>query len=164
VAAVAAAAARRRFLPAAVASAARGQRFMAGGVKPYTPLQAAIDAVAKGSGRKFVERLLPPPTLLVPVPLARPASCGSVVSTSQGINVITEAFRVKGLETLRQTASCARAQHSCLHPRARAVWTRRSASTSIRARRTTRSEASPSCRTAWAIILTSPLYSDLNIK
>ena len=44
-----------------VASAARGQRFMAGGVKPYTPLQAAIDAVAKGSGRKFVERLLPHP-------------------------------------------------------------------------------------------------------
>jgi hypothetical protein len=61
VAAVAAAAARRSFLPAAVASAARGQRFMAGGVKPYTPLQAAIDAVAKGSGRKFVERLLPHP-------------------------------------------------------------------------------------------------------
>ena len=57
-----------------VASAARGQRFMAGGVKPYTPLQAAIDAVAKGSGRKFVGNLRGccPPALLVPVPLSRP--------------------------------------------------------------------------------------------
>ena len=90
VAAVAAVAARRCFLPAAVASA-RGQRFMTGGIKPYTPLQAAIDAVAKGSGRKFVERLLPPPTLFVPVPLSRPASCGSVVSRSHSIHV-TPAF------------------------------------------------------------------------
>ena len=53
------AASRRPAPPLALAAAAAaccGQRFMASNTKPYTPLQTSIEAVKRGSGRKFVER------------------------------------------------------------------------------------------------------------
>ena len=50
-------ASHRPALPHALAAACQGQRFMAASnTKPFTPLQASIDAVKKGSGRNFVER------------------------------------------------------------------------------------------------------------